>query len=280
MASELKKRFEDYLILNRMALKTQQAYLSAVTGLANHYNQSPDQLTEEQIQSYLTHLIKNKGLSWNTCNVAFCALNCFYNKFLNRDGQQLKIPPRTRQKKFPEALSRSDVFKIIDNANNLRDRTLLMMVYGSGLRVSEVVLLKSEHIDSDRMLVHVVQSKGRKDRYTLLAKKSLEELRFYYKVYHPGKYLFFGRDKSEPLPAGTAQKIYYRAKQRAGVTKGHGIHTLRHCFATHLVMQGVDIQLIKEFLGHCSVETTLIYLHMVPDRMGMIKSPLDDDSDE
>jgi integrase/recombinase XerD len=229
-------------IVNRLAPKTQQAYISAVSGLANHYNLPPDQLTQEQVQDYLAHLIKDRKLTWNTCNVAFCALNCFHNKFLNRPGQQLQIPPRPRQTKLPEILSKDEVFKLIDNTNDLQARTVLMMVYGSGLRVSEVVMLKPEHIESDRMIVREEQSKGRKDRYTLLAKKALEELRFYYKVYHPDNYLFFGRIKNQPLPTGTAQKMYYRAKQRAGLTKGRGIHTLRHCFATHLLMQGVDIQ--------------------------------------
>lgn len=279
MANELRKKFENYLIVNRLAPKTQVAYLSAISGLAQYYNQSPDQLTNEQVQDYLAYLMKDRGLTWSTCNVALCALNCFFIKFLNCSQDDYKIPPRPSQKKLPEVLSRKDVSKVIDNANDLRARALLMMTYGSGLRVSEVVMLKPKHIESDRMLVRVEQSKGRKDRYTLLAKRSLEELRFYYKVYRPDKYLFFGREKNEPLPIGTAQKIYYRAKQKAGITKGHGIHTLRHCFATHLSMQGVDIQLIKEFLGHNSVETTLVYLHMVPDRMGKIASPLDSDDE-
>jgi integrase/recombinase XerD len=280
MASELKKRFENYLIVNRLAPKTQEAYLSAVTGLANYHNVSPDLLTNEQVQDYLVHLMKHRGLAWNTCNVALCALNSFYIKFLGRSQDEYKIPPRPREHTLPEVLSKKQVFTLIDHAKDLRARTFLMLVYGSGLRVSEAVILKPRHIESDRMLVRLEQAKGRKDRYSLLAKKALEELRLYYKVYRPEDYLFFGRDKSEPLPVGSAQKMYYHAKRNAGITKGRGIHTLRHCFATHLLMQGVDIQLIKEFLGHNSIETTLIYLHMVPDRAKKIGSPLDHDDDE
>lgn len=258
MASDLKKRFENYLIVNRRAPKTQQAYISAVAGLAKHFNHPPDQLTNEQVQDYLVHLMKDRGLAWNTCNVALCALNCFYIKFLGRSQEDYKIPPRPRQRTLPEVFSREEVSLLIESANDLRSRTMLMIAYGSGLRLGELVALKPKHIESERMLVRVEQGKGRKDRYTLLSKKSLEELRFYYKVYKPEEYLFFGRNINEPMHSGTAQKIYYRAKKKAGLTKGRGIHTLRHCFATHLLMQGVDIQLIKEFLGHNSVETTLV----------------------
>jgi integrase/recombinase XerD len=277
MASELKNKFENYLIVNRKAPKTQQAYLANVMGIAAYFNRSPDQLTDEQIQDYLVHLIKHRQLSWNTCNVAFCALNCFYNKLLNRGVTKIAIPPRPRQKKLPLILSRTEVVALIENAKDLRHRAVLTMTYGSGLRVSEVVRLKPDDIDSDRMLVRVVQSKGRKDRYTLLSEKALEVLRFYYKIYHPRVYLFTGRDKTRAMPIATAQKMYYYAKQKAGLTKGYGIHCLRHSFATHLLMQGVDIQLIKQLLGHNSIQTTLVYLHMVPDRLAKIISPLDSD---
>jgi integrase/recombinase XerD len=277
MASELKKKFENYLIVQRKAPKTQQAYLSFVKGIANYFNRSPDQLTSEQIQDYLAHLITERKLSWKTCNVAFCALQCFYVRFLKRGTLEVNIPPRPRQRKLPKIFSKAEVANLMENAKDLRHRALLMMVYGSGLRVSEVVKLKSEHIDSERMLVRVEQSKGRKDRYTLLSHKALEVLRIYFKYYKPTTYLFVGQEKSKPMPIATAQRMYTYAKQKAGLTTGQGIHTLRHCFATHLLMHGVDIQLIKEFLGHNQLETTLVYLHMVPDRIAKVKSPLDQD---
>jgi site-specific recombinase XerD len=277
MASELKKKFETYLIVNRMAPKTQQAYLCAVTQLPKYYSRSPDQLTQDQVQDYLAYLINQRKVSWSTCNVTFCALNCFYNKFLNRGETKITIPPRPRQRKLPEILSKTEVISIINNAKDLRHRAVLMMTYGSGLRVGEVVRLKSKDIESDRMLVRIEQSKGRKDRYSLLSHKALQTLRIYYQAYRPTTYLFVGKNRTEPMPIATAQKMYKYAKDKAGLNKGNGIHTMRHCFATHLLMQGVDIQLIKEFLGHRSIETTLIYLHIVPDRMAKLKSPLDDD---
>jgi integrase/recombinase XerD len=277
MASNLRRRFETYLIVNRKAPKTQQAYLGAVSRLANYYNRSPDQLSQDQVQDYLAYLIKQRKVQWSTCNVILCALHCFYNRFLNHGKTKLTIPPRPRQRKLPEVLSKVQVRSIIDNAKDLRHRAVLMMAYGSGLRVGEVVRLKPKDIESDRMMVRVEQAKGRKDRYSLLSKKALDSLRLYYKAYRPDAYLFVGKDLSQPLPIATAQKMYNYAKVKAGVNKGKGMHTLRHCFATHLLMQGVDIQMIKEFLGHRSIETTLTYLHIVPDRTAKIKSPLDED---
>jgi site-specific recombinase XerD len=275
MASELRKKFEDYLVVNRLAPKTQEAYLNAVAGLSKHYHQPPERLTAEQIQQYLVYLIRHRKLSWSSCNVNFSGLHCFYKRFLNRPQTEFSIPPRPRQKKLPEILSRQEVLKLIDAAHDVRHRALLMITYGSGLRVSETVHLKPHHIESDRMLVRIEQAKGRKDRYTLLSQKALDELRIYWKVRRPEKWLFYGRDKAQPMDVTTAQKIYYRTKKAAGITKGKGIHTLRHCFATHLLEQGIDVYLIKRFLGHLSLQTTLVYLHLLPDRLAEVKSPLD-----
>jgi site-specific recombinase XerD len=275
MASELRRKFENYLILNRLAEKTQEAYINAVADLAKHYNQSPEKLTDEQIQQYLVHLIRHRKLSWSSCNVNFSGLHCFYKRFLNRPQSEFSIPPRPRHKKLPEILSRQEVLKLINAADDVCPRALLMITYGSGLRVSETVHLKPHHIESDRMLVRVEQAKGRKDRYTLLSQKALDQLRIYWKAMRPEKWLFYGRDKAQPMHITTAQKIYYRTQKAAGITKGKGIHTLRHCFATHLLEQGVDVYLIKRFLGHLSIQTTLGYLHLLPDRLAEVKSPLD-----
>lgn len=277
MATELRTKFENFLTIQRKAPKTQKAYLAVVRGIANYFHRSPDQLNNDQIQEYLAHLVRDRKLSWKSCNVAFCALKCFYGKFLNRPTGEVTIPPRPRQRKLPEIFNMAEVAKLIENAKDLRHRAVLMMVYGSGLRVSEVVCLKPQHIDSERMLVRVEQSKGRKDRYTLLSQKALEVLRLYFKKYKPSNYLFAGRENNPHMSIAAAQKMFRYAKQKSGFTKGHGIHTLRHCFATHLIMHGVDIQLIKEFLGHNHLETTMVYLHMAPDRIAKVKSPLDEE---
>lgn len=275
MKTELRTRFENYLILQRFSERTIESYVGAVYGLAKHTGKSPDQLTNEQIQAYLLYLIKDRKLSWKTCNVVFSGLNHFYKKFLKRKASDFWIPPRPRQRKLPEVLSREEAIAIIEAGKDIRHRSLLAMTYGSGLRVSEVTLLKIGHIESDRMLVRVEQGKGRKDRYTLLSQKALDYLRLYYKAFLPESYLFFGRVKDVPMNITTAQRIYNRAKKTAGIQKGQGIHTLRHCFATHLLEQGVDIYHIKKFLGHSCIQTTMIYFHVQPERLLSVRSPFD-----
>lgn len=172
-------------------------------------------------------------------------------------------------------LSREEASRIINAPVSLKHRALLTTVYGSGLRVSEVVRLRPAHIESSRMMIRIEQAKGAKDRYTVLSKKGLELLRQYWREYLPGEWLFFGKDKKLPMSVGTAQRIYYQAKAKTGITKGRGIHTLRHCFATHLLDQGVDLFIIKRWLGHNAIKTTCRYLHTSPEQFLRIQSPLD-----
>jgi site-specific recombinase XerD len=150
-----------------------------------------------------------------------------------------------------------------------------MTTYAAGLRVSEVVRLKLTDIESDRMLIRVDQGKGRKDRYTLLSTRLLTELRAYWQLYRPAPWLFTGRDPHTSLPIGTAQKIYYHAKRRAEITHGQGIHTLRHCFATHLLEAGVDVRTIQMLLGHRSLDTTTRYLRITRQHLATLRSPFD-----
>jgi len=275
MKTELRTRFENYLTLQRFSLRTIESYVGAVRGLAKHSRQSPDLITNDQIQSYLLYLIKDKKAAWATCNVVFSGLNHFYKKFMKRDSADFWIPPRPRQRKLPKILSREEVATIIDAGKDIRHRAVLGMTYGSGLRVSEVAALKLDHIESDRKLVRVEQGKGRKDRYTILSQKALEDLRLYWQCFRPESYIFFGRFKDKPMDVSVAQKMYTRAKKIAGITKGGGIHTLRHCFDTHLLEQGVDIYLIKRFMGHSDIHTTMVYFHVLPDRLGTVCSPMD-----
>jgi integrase/recombinase XerD len=275
MKTELRIQFENYLTLQRFSPRTIESYVGALLGLAKHTRKPPDTLKNEQIQSYLLYLIQERKVSWNTCNVVFSGLNHFYKKFLKRDASDFWIPPRGRQHKLPEVLSRKEVMALINAGKDIRHQSLLAMTYGSGLRVSEVIQLRIEHIESRRMLVRVQQGKGRKDRYTLLSARALDYLRLYWKAFRPQSYLFFGRTKEVPMNVSTAQRMFRRAKKAAGITRGNGIHTLRHCFATHLLEQGVDIYHIKKFLGHSSIQTTMIYFHVQPDRHMSIRSPFD-----
>jgi len=275
MKADCQRSFANYLYLQRVAPKTHESYLYYIKNLSAYYKQPADQLTNDQIQDYLLHCIQKKNMAWATCNVLFCSLKKFYQGFLGRDKAGFSIPPRPRSHQLPMLLSREEVGSILKATGNLKHLALLTLIYGSGLRVSEAVRLRAEHIDSKKMLVRVDQSKGRKDRYTVLSKHSLELLRDYWRAYQPGKWLFFAGDKNKPMPSETAQKIYYLAKQKAGVTKGRGIHTLRHCFATHALEQGVQLFILKRWLGHASIKTTCMYLHASPEMLLNSASPLD-----
>lgn len=172
-------------------------------------------------------------------------------------------------------LSKGEVKKILQTTTNIKHRALLATVYGSGLRVSEVVKLRPEHIESNRMQIRVEQGKGRKDRYTILSRCGLSLLRDYWRAEQPKKWLFFGQDKKSPMAIGTAQRIYYQAKDKTKLTKGRGIHTLRHCFASHCLEAGIELYVIKRWLGHTSIKTTCKYIHLSPDYLNKIKSPLE-----
>ncbi|MCK5096542.1 MAG: tyrosine-type recombinase/integrase, partial [Desulfobacteraceae bacterium] len=160
-------------------------------------------------------------------------------------------------------------------SSNLKHRALLLMVYSAGLRVSEVVKLEPVHIERSRKMIRVEQGKGRKDRYTVLSNNLLKALEVYWRAYRPGKWIFFGMTKAKPMSIDTAQKIYYKAKNKAGVKRGKGIHTLRHSFATHLMEQGIRTPVIKSMLGHRSIRTTARYIHVSNDFISTVVSPLD-----
>ncbi len=248
--------------------------MNAVKSLAGYHRQSPDKLTNEQIQDYLHYIIADRKLAWSSCNVQFSGIKRFYKNVLNRKTK-LFIPPRPREKKIFMALSREEVDRILNACQNLKHYTLLLTVYSAGLRVSEVVKLQPIHIERSRKMIRIEQGKGRKDRYTVLSDTLLKTLEEYWRAYRPGNWIFFGKTKTKPMPIETAQKIYYNAKEEAGVKRGKGIHTLRHCFATHLLEQGTRTYILQQMLGHKSIKTTARYLHISNDAISKVISPVD-----
>lgn len=275
MAKGYHRSFSDYLSLIRVSRKTKEAYLRSVATLSAFHDLPAAGLTNNQIQDYLLYSIQEKSLAWSSCNVLFCGLKKYYQDYLGRSDSEFSIPPRPRSKQLPMLLSKKEVLEIITAQPNIKHRALLSTVYGSGLRVSEVVGLKPEHIDSSRMMIRVEQGKGRKDRYTVLSQNCLDLLREYWRTKQPEEWLFFGRNKNRPMSICTAQRIYYQAKDKTKITKGRGIHTLRHCFATHSLDGGTEIFVIKRWMGHTSIKTTYKYIHLTPDYLRKVKSPLD-----
>jgi len=275
MRTPYQNSFTNYLTLQRVAPATKAAYLQSVKGLADYFRIPAEQLSNEQIQEYLLHCIQVRKLAWSSCNVLFRGLKKFYRGYLGRDTTAFSIPPRPRAQKLPMLMSRQEVRSILDATGNIKHRALLALIYGSGLRVSEAVRLRPKNIDAEKMLVRIDQSKGRKDRYTILSHYSLKLLREHWRTNQPVSWLFFTNDKRHPMPSGTAQKIFYLAKKKAGVTSGQGIHTLRHCFASHSLESGVQLFILKRWLGHASIKTTCMYLHVSPEMSRNQSSPLD-----
>lgn len=274
--SELRKRMLREMDLRNLAHNTQRAYVRAVEGLAKYYKRQPDKISQKEVEDYLLHLKNERKLSFNTRNVAAAAFKFFYNVTLKDKSRCIDLPPRQKPTKLPVILNRKEVMRIIEAPTNLKHRVLLMTIYSAGLRVGEAVSLKPEHIESQRMLIRVEQSKGAKDRYTLLSKKLLEDLRQYWKIFQPEHWMFPSPLFPERhIDTSSAQRIFYQAKKKAGITKGNGIHVLRHCFATHLLEAGYDIRRIQIMLGHRSLSTTMIYLHVTQSGLAKITSPLD-----
>ena len=273
----LRERFGQYMRVAGFAAKTQESHDRAMVDLTRVYGIAPDQLSLEQIQQYLDDLIVKRHLAWSTVNVRCSALQCFYRDVLKRPHVAFTLPPRGRSQRKPVVLDRATVGRILTALANVKHQALLTLVYGSGLRVSEVCRLRPHHIESapDRMVVRVEQGKGRKDRYTLLAQHSLELLRTYWRAYRPGEWLFFGFDRAKPMAIGTAQRIYHLACAAAGVANARGIHSLRHAFATHLLENGTDLLVIKRCLGHSSLSTTAVYCHLSAEHLRQVRSPAD-----
>ncbi len=274
--TSLRQKMINEMTLRRFALKTQEAYIAAVAGLARYYNVSPENIDKQMVQDYLLHLMKERKLSWNSCNVAVSGIRFLYTQTLGMDSMYLSIPPRKKDSRLPEIFSAVELEKLFSALTNQKHRTMLMTTYAAGLRVSEVVGLKVTDIDSNRMMIRVQQGKGRKDRYTILSRRLLKALRIYWKMYHPSLWLFYsGKKTKRPLSISSLQRVYNQAKELTGITKGKGIHTLRHCFATHLLEAGIDLRTIQVLMGHASITTTMGYLQVTRKHLGTTESPLD-----
>jgi integrase len=216
MTTELRTQFINYMTVQRFSKHTKRYYVSAVKGLAKYYNQSPDTLTNDQIQEYLRHLLEDLKLSWGSCNNYFSGIVCFYKNICKWDETKFQIPPRPRIKKLPVVYSLEEVKRLLAAVDNLKHLLLLETAYSAGLRISELVHLKPHHIESDpsRMLIRVEQGKGRKDRYTILSHKLLEDLRSYWRKYRPDKWLFPGQKPEKHLSTVAVHMAFTLAKKK------------------------------------------------------------------
>ena len=273
----LRQNFIRELVIRGTSPRTQASYIATVYSLAKYYHQSPDQISDEQLKDYLFYLAKERQYAASSLNVAVSGLRSFYQLVMQRSVEHLRqtLPRVHRAIRRPQVFSVEELEQLFAVGTVLpKHRVLLMTVYGAGLRVSEACHLQRVHINSARMQIRVVQGKGRKDRYTLLSPRLLEELQAYERMYQPETWLFFGHDRNTPMVTDVALKIYHRAVQRAGLPYKGGIHSLRQSFATHLLEAGVEITVVQRLLGHSSLATTANYLHVRQERLAQIQSPL------
>jgi site-specific recombinase XerD len=260
--------------LRRFSPRTHESYLSVVEHFAKYFKQSPDLIPPGKVQDYLLYLLNERKLSASSCNVHANALQFFYSAVLGRPNAFI-LPPRKSEQRLPEILSASEVARLLAATKDLKHRVMLMVAYGGGLRLNEITHLKVTDIDSQRMLIRVEQGKGAQDRYTLLSRRLLDELRAYWMEYRPKTWLFPGNTPDKPVHESGIQKAMTLAKVRAGIRKQGGIHVLRHCFATHLLEAGMDLRTIQTLMGHRSIQTTARYTRISANRIRRTPSPLD-----
>jgi len=269
------QKIEGEMRARKYSAKTRNSYIYFNRILCRTLQKIPEEISSNDITSFLAFMEKNYNYCASSINNAISAFKFFYKNILKKnivDDQQRPC----RNKNLPIILSKEEITTIIDKEKNNKHRLLLILIYSSGLRVSEVVALKKEHIDLSRQVLFINSGKGRKDRYTLLSQKAAQFLEAYYKVYRIEKWIFPGQDSNKHLSIRSAQSIFSKAARNAGINKKVSIHGLRHSFATHLLENGTDIRYIQTLLGHSCLKTTERYTHVARQNVLKIKSPFDE----
>jgi site-specific recombinase XerD len=267
-------RLEAELHSRKYSPKTIRSYIYYNSFLCRTLQKTPEEIRPDDITQFLAIIEKDREYSASSLNLAISAIKFFYTNVMKKENVSEPRRPR-HDKRLPQVLSKEEIQKILALEKNPKHRLLLMLVYSSGLRVSEVVALKREHIDMSRKVIYIKRSKGRKDRCTLLSEKAARFLNEYYTFYGIQTWLFPGQPATSPLTIRSAQHIFDNAVRCAEIHKKLSIHSLRHTFATHLLESGTDIRYIQSLLGHASLRTTERYTHIARRNVLSIQSPLD-----
>ena len=271
------KRMHETLLLKAYSENTIKTYCGEFAQLLYVLKDVPvDSLSPERLRSYLLYCAKSLKLSEAAIHSRMNAIKFYFDQVLHRDKFFFEEIPRPKKRsQLPEVIGKSDIVKIFAAVENPKHLLMLKLCYGMGLRVSEIVNLKITDIDSSRMAVHIVNAKGKKDRYVNLPETVLEDLRNYYRTYRPETYLFEGQYGGQ-YAIRSVQAAFKNAIKKAKINKSVGIHGLRHSYATHLLEAGTDMTFIQKLLGHNDIKTTAIYAKVSNRQLGKIKSPLDD----
>jgi site-specific recombinase XerD len=271
----LRQRMLDDMAFRNMSASTQQCYTYAVAGFARYHRTSPDKLSIEHIRDYRRHLL-SRGLKAKSINPIVGALRFLYGTTLGNKALAEQITYARPEDTLPAVLTQDQVLGLLKAERDRMMRTIFITIYAAGLRISEVVRLRTGDINSQRMVIHVRQAKGHKDRYVMRSEQHLAILRSYWRYRKPeGDLLFPGLGLNHPITARSVQRVFREAADRAGLDKAVSPHTLRHSFATHLLEQGVDARVIQDLLGHRTINSTARYARVAINTIRQIQSPLE-----
>jgi integrase/recombinase XerD len=275
--SLLRQRMIEDLRIRNYSPRTIEVYVERVAKFAQYFGRSPQDLGPDEIRKFLLFLVQTKKCSWTLHNQTVCALRFLCTTCLGKTWMIDHIPHPKQPRKLPVVLSREEITSVFNAVENLKHRTILMALYATGMRISEALALQIGDVDSRRWVIHVRQGKGRKDRYVPLSETLLEQLRRYWKAYRPPMWLFPGKDPERPLTIGALQKVCKKARQSAGIHKNLSPHTFRHSFATHHLEAGTDLRTLQIWMGHRTLSTTALYLHVAahtPERNRQVRDLL------
>ena len=273
--SKLRQRMIEDMAFRNMSPATQKCYTYAVASFARHHHASPDQLGIEHVRAYRLHLLE-RGLKARSINPIVGALRFFYATTLGNKALADQITYARPEDTLPAVLTQEQVLALVHAEPDLMMRTIFITIYAAGLRISEVVRLTTADLNSERMVIHVRQAKGHKDRFVMLSEQNLSVLRTYWKAARPqGTLLFPGQKPARWITERSVQRAFRDAANRAGLDASVTPHTLRHSFATHLLEQGVDIRVIQDLLGHRNINSTARYARVAISTIAKIQSPLE-----
>jgi integrase/recombinase XerD len=272
--SPLRRRMIEDMTVRNLSPATQRSYLHAVSKFSRFFGRSPDTLTLEDVRTFQVHLA-SKGVAWASLNQTVAALRFFYGVTLGLAAVPERIAYAREPRRLPVVLSADEVVRFLEAVPSLKARTALTTAYAAGLRVSEVTRLRVGDIDSGRMLIHVENGKGGKERYVMLSAQLLGILRTYWRLARPAQWLFPGRDADRPIEPTVLHAVCRSARAAAGINKKVTAHILRHSFATHLLESGTDIRVIQVLLGHAHLSTTARYTQVSQLTIGRTASPLE-----